>query len=133
MKKRIIAGAVGLVSLVLATSITLAAPGDSLGSVDPLGPGACDNGIGVAYDGTNIWYTCAGESKLRKTDLAGADLGFVDTAVGLTPISVDAIAWDSDLGKIWGGELVDTGGAVGNDTCRIYSIDPLTGAATIEF
>ncbi len=133
MKKKIIAGAVGLVSLALATSIIFAAAGDSLGSIDPLGPGVCDNGIGVAYDGSTIWYTCANEAKVRKTDLAGNDLGFVDTAVGVTPISVDAIAWDSDLGKLWGGELVDTDGVGGNDTCRIYSIDPSTGAGTIEF
>ncbi|MBI3443772.1 hypothetical protein HY008_03800 [Candidatus Woesebacteria bacterium] len=132
-KKKIIAGAGGLVGLAIAATIVLAATGDSLGTIDPLGPGKCDAGIGVAFDGTTIWYTCAGESKIRKTDLAGTDLGFIDTAEGLTPVSVDAIAWDSDLGVLWGGELVDTGGAAGNDTCRIYTIDPVTGAATTKF
>ncbi len=133
LKKKIIAGAAGLIGFALAATIILAAPGDSLGTIDPLGPGKCDHGIGVAFDGTNIWYTCAGEDKIRKTDLAGTDNGFITTAEGLTPVSVDAIAWDSDLGVLWGGELVDTGGAVGNDTCRIYTIDPTTGAASTKF
>lgn len=133
MLKKLLGTILGLSVLVLTVSVVLAQPGTSLGSIDPMGPGVCDNGIGVAYDGTNIWYSCAGESKLRKTNLAGDDLGFVDTLVGVTPISVDAVAWDSDLGVLWAGELVDTGGAVGNDTCRIYTIDPVTGAATTEF
>ncbi len=65
--------------------------------------------------------------------MTSADLGFIDTAEGLTPVSVDAIAWDPNEGKLWGGELVDTDGLAGNDSCRVYSIDPVTGAATTRF
>ena len=133
MFKKIIGTTVGLGTLALVVTMVLAAAGDSLGTIDPLGPGECDNGIGVAFDGSFIWYTCAGETKIRKTDLAGANLGFIDTAEGLNPISVDAIAWDSDLNKIWGGELVDTDADGANDTCRIYTIDPTNGAATTAF
>lgn len=136
IKNKIIAGAAGIVGLALAAAVVLAAPGDPVppGSITPPGPGGSGcGGIGVAYDGATIWYTCADESKIRKTDLTGADLGFIDTAEGVTLVSVDAIAWDPNEGKIWGGELVDADGVGGNDTCRIYSIDPVTGAATKRF
>lgn len=135
MKNFIIWAAV-FIGLVLVAGIVVAAPGDPVppGSIIPPGPaGTGCGGIGVAFDGTTIWYTCADEAKIRKTDLAGADLGFIDTAEGVTPVSVDAIAWDPNESKIWGGELVDTDGTPGNDTCRIYSIDPVTGAATTRF
>lgn len=126
--KKITTFITAIAGIALMFGVVLAAPGDD---VQPPIP-KC-GGIGVAYDGTTIWYTCAGESKIRKTDLAGADLGFIDTAEGLTAVSVDAIAWDANESKIWGGELVDTDGVDGNDTCRIYSIDPVTGAATTRF
>ena len=134
-KKKVITGAIGLLGLVLGATIVLAAPGDAVQPpIDPPGlAGAGCSGIGVAFDGTNIWYTCANEDKVRKTDLVGTDNGFITTAEGLTSVSVDAIAWDSDLGVLWGGELVDSDGVGGNDTCRIYTIDPTTGAATTKF
>jgi hypothetical protein len=136
IKKKIFAGAAGLVGGLVLTAVVLAAPGDPVppGSITPPGPaGAGCGGIGVAYDGATIWYTCADEPKIRMTDLTGADLGFIDTAEGVTSVSVDAIAWDPNEGKIWGGELVDTDGIFGNDACRVYSIDPVTGAATTRF
>lgn len=137
IKKKIFAGAAGLIGgLALTAGVVLALPGDPVppGSITPPGlAGAGCGGIGVAFDGATIWYNCSLETKLRKTNLAGVDLGFIDTAEGVTPIHVDAIAWDPNEGKIWGGALVDTDGAGGNDTCRIYSIDPVTGAATTRF
>lgn len=136
MVKKIIAGTASLVGLAFAMGVVLAAPGDPVppGSITPPGPvGTGCGGIGVAYDGATIWYTCADEAKIRKTDLSATDLGSIDTAEGLTPVSVDAIAWDPNEGKIWGGELVDTDGVGGNDSCRVYSIDPVTGAATTRF
>lgn len=134
--RKIITGATILIGLVLAVGVVLAAPGDPVppGSITPPGPaGNGCGGIGVAYDGTTIWYTCAGETKIRKTDLTGADLGFIDTTEGLTPVAVDAIAWDPTEGRIQGGDVVDTDGDGFNDTCRIYSIDPVSGAATTRF
>ena len=134
--KKIISGIGGIVGILLVAGVVLAAPGDQVppGPIAPPGPlGAGCGGIGVAFDGTNIWYTCAGEDKIRKTDLTGADNGFITTAEGATPVSVDAIAWDPTEGKIWGGELVDTDAVAGNDTCRIYSIDPVSGAAVTKF
>lgn len=134
--KKLIAVVAGLAGLMFLATAVLAVPGDPVppGSITPPGPaGVGCGGIGVAFDGTNIWYTCADEDKIRKTNLLGADLGSIDTAEGATSVSVDAIAWDPNEGKIWGGELVNTDGVPGNDTCRIYSIDPVNGAATTRF
>lgn len=137
IEKKLIAGAVSMAGIALVVAVVLAAPGDPVppGPITPPGPaGAGCGGIGVAFDGTTIWYTCADEAKIRGTNLAGADLGSIDTALADgTSVSVDAIAWDPKEGMIWGGELVNTDGVAGNDTCRIYSIDPVTGTATTRF
>ncbi len=100
-----------------------AAPSDPLGTITP----PCQ-GIGVAFDGTNILYTCADEAAVRKTDLAGADRGLVATVDGGgNPVSVDAIAWDDNETRLWGGDLD------GKGHCRIWSIDLATGLATLRF
>lgn len=113
-------------ALILSVSIALALPGDAL--QPPIMPPAGCSGIGVAYDGKDILYTCASEAAVRKTDLAGADNGVVATAdAGGNPVSVDAIAWDPNENRLWGGDL-DGAGA-----CRIWSIDMATGLATLRF
>src|SRR5262249_15446157 len=108
-----------------------ATPGQGLAAISTVPPCAIFNGagfgIGVAFDGTRIIYTCAKEPKLRFTDLAGANLGSVDTKdSGGNPVAVDAIAWDSNLKVLWGGNL--EGGQ-----CRIWKIDPGTGLASLQF
>lgn len=136
---KIAALASGVAGLSLALTMVLANPGDPVppNFITPPGPsGSGCGGIGVAFDGVDILYTCANESKIRKTNLAGADMGFIDTTQGgdpLKPISVDAIAWDPTENKIWGGELIDTDANGAHDTCRIYRIDPTNGNATIAF
>jgi hypothetical protein len=82
----------------------------------------------VAFDGTDILYTCLDEPAVRKTDLAGNDNGMVATAdAGANPVSVDAIAWDPNEGVLWGGDLDGAG------NCRIWSIDMSSGLATPRF
>jgi hypothetical protein len=104
---------------------TEAAPGDGLTQVAR--PAGC-TGIGVAFDGTDILYTCANEAAVRKTDLAGNDNGTLSTAdAGGSPVSVDAIAWDPNEGVLWGGDLDGAG------SCRIWSIDMSSGLATLRF
>jgi Bacterial Ig-like domain (group 1) len=109
-----------------------ATPGQGLTSISTVPPCAIFNGagygIGVAFDGTRIIYTCAKEPKLRFTDLTGANLGSVDTKdSGGNPVAVDAIAWDSNLKVLWGGNLDGAG------HCRIWKIDPSTGVASLQF
>lgn len=107
----------------------VAAPGDGLAviSTAPPCPTGAIAGIGVAYDGNHILYTCAEEAKIRFTDLSGANLGSVDTKdAASNPVAVDAIAWDSNENVLWGG---NTGGG----QCHIFSIDLATGLATPRF
>lgn len=117
--------------LTLFSSVALAAPGNPVQPpINPPGPsGTGCNGIGVAFDGSNILYTCANEAAVRITNLAGANLGSVATADTLgNPVSVDAIAWDPTENKLWGGDLDSA-----NNTCRIWSIDMGSGLATMRF
>ncbi|MDP3940943.1 MAG: hypothetical protein Q8Q49_01395 [bacterium] len=133
-KKLIGTGAAGLVGLALAVGIAFAAAGDPVQPpISPPGPaGAGCSGIGVAFDGTDILYTCSGESAIRKTDLTGADNGVVATADAAgAPVSVDAIAWDTNENKLWGGDIGPD--AAGVSACRIWSIDMSTGVATLRF
>jgi len=106
-----------------------AAPGDSLGTVTTACPGEGGIfGIGVAFDGNNILYTCSHEAKVHLTDLTGADLGSVDTKDSSNnPVALDAIAWDANDGTLWGGNLDGAG------NCRIYETDLSTGVATLKF
>jgi hypothetical protein len=107
-----------------------AAPGDGLTTV-PTTPACASEaivGIGVAFDGTHILFTCAHEAKVHLTDLSGANLGSVDTKDGGgNPVAVDAIAWDANDNALWGGNLDGSG------NCRIYEIDMGTGLATFKF
>ncbi len=106
-----------------------AAPGDGLATIStspPCTDGAA--GIGVAFDGNNILYTCADEAAVHKTNLAGANLGSVAIHDGANnPVSVDAIAWDKNEAKLWGGDLDGAG------NCRIWKIDMGTGLAALQF
>lgn len=129
IKKKIFAGAASIVGgLFLLSGVAFAAPGDA---VQPpiANPDGCI-GIGVAYDGTDILYTCAGIPEIKRTDLTGANLPDVltfDAADSVTPVSVDAIAWDPNENRLWGGDLDGAG------KCRIWSIDMGTGLATLRF
>lgn len=136
--KRPILALMALASLVMAFALFLggqatpqaqAAPGDGLAAITAPAAG-CSIGIGVAFDGTNILYTCAGQAAVFKTNLASADLGSVATVdAGGNAVSVDAIAWDPNENRLWGG---DTDGAAPNE-CRIWSIDMSSGLATLRF
>ncbi len=124
--RRTILVAVALVGALLAIPTEAQAqPGTGLAQIAR--PAGC-TGIGVAFDGTRIIYTCSVESAVRFTDLSGADLGMVATADALgVPVSVDAIAWDPNEGVLWGGDLD------GQGSCRIWSIDLTSGLATLRF
>jgi len=122
---------VGL-ALVVFLPAAHATPGQGLASISTAPPCAIFNnagyGIGVAFDGTRVIYTCAKEPKLRFTDLTGANLGSVDTKdSGGNSVAIDAIAWDSNLKVLWGGNLD------GQGNCRIWKIDPSSGVASLQF
>ena len=112
---------------VLVSATVLAAPGDQVSPPGPINPAAGCTGIGVAYDGINILFTCAGSAAVYKTDTSGANLGSVATADSNgSAVQLDAIAWDASEGVLWGGDL-------GGNQCHIYSVDMSSGLATLRF
>jgi len=131
MKRFLVALVASFSLLVLAggASVANAAPGDALAQINPVV--GCV-GIGVAFDGTDILFTCADDAVVHKTDLTGADLGGVAiTGVPAGPAGTgfDAIAWDPTeaTNKLWGANLDGAG------NCRIWNADPVGGAATLKF
>lgn len=88
---------------------------------------ACGSGIGVgiAFDGKNLWYSCyASSPDLYKADpITGAVLASYTVAGGL-----GALAWDGNRKKIWAG----WGGGSGSDG-DVRLIDPATGTGGVVF
>ncbi|MGZ6637137.1 MAG: hypothetical protein ACXVII_30020 [Solirubrobacteraceae bacterium] len=123
-RRTLLLGALLAVAAFSFAPVAQAAPGDALKTIST----GC-GGIGVAFDGTRILYTCgssAHEAKVHFTDISGANLGSVSTADGSGPVAVDAIAWDSNLNVLWGGNL-------GGGTCHIWKVDTTFGTATQQF
>jgi len=117
----------------LSTFSAQAAPGDLLANVDRPAAVCGSGGIGVAFDGTDILYTCVNEGvsdsfpQIFRTDLAGTDLGSVSVADGNgDPVGIDAIAWDPNENLLWGGDVSAT-------ACRIWTVDPISGVAMLQF
>ncbi|MBI1758725.1 MAG: PxKF domain-containing protein [Actinobacteria bacterium] len=131
-KKSALRGVRGLVlSLVLlaGTAITqpvsaFAANGDLVQQVN-FGQ-ACSSGIGVgiAFDGTHLWYSCyASSPDLYEADpITGSVIASYTVAGGL-----GALAWDGNRKRIWAG----WGGAGTSGDIRL--VDPATGAGTVMF
>lgn len=130
MRKIFVSFTAGIGMLLLA-GVVFAAPGDQIAPPGPILPAngcGANNGVGVAFDGTHILFTCAGEAAVRMTDTTGANLGSVATSdAGGNPVSLDAIAWDPNESLLWGGDLDGAG------SCRIWSLDMATGVATQRF
>jgi hypothetical protein len=123
-------GIAGVAVLTLATAAALAGPGDQISPPGPVLPAngcGANNGVGVAFDGMNILFTCTNEAAIRRTDTSGANLGSVAIADGSgNPVSLDAISWDPNEGVLWGGNT--DGGQ-----CNIWSANLTTGLATFRF
>ena len=110
--------------------------GDLVGSVTfSVG---CESGLGVgiAYDGTNLWYSCYEYgSEVSKLDLHRADpnTGVVTASYNIVPIGgLGALSYDVTRNVIWAGE---GGGGPGGEP--VYRIDLDAGqnvtGSTLEF
>lgn len=88
---------------------------------------SCSSGIGVgiAFDGTHLWYSCfASSPDLIEADaLSGAVINSFNVAGGL-----GALAWDGNRKRIWAG----WGGGSGADG-DVRLIDPATGTGGVVF
>ncbi len=83
-------------------SITLvsAAVGDLVGTVNFSVPCSSGVGVGIAYDGTNLWYSCYSSA----TDLYRADpaTGLVTASYSIAG-SLGALAYDASRNALWAG------------------------------
>jgi hypothetical protein len=81
-------------------------------------------GVGIAFDGTNLWYSCFNSSPdlFKANPLTGAVVASYTVAGGL-----GALAWDGNRKKLWAG----WGGAGPSGTVRL--IDPAAGTGTVAF
>ena len=82
-------------------------------------------GIGIAFDGANLWYSCAGTSPdLYKADpLTGTVLASYNVANGL-----GALAWDGVRKKMWAGWA---GGSGSDGDVRLIDLANPTAAPVI--
>lgn len=104
-------------------------PGDPITQIIVPEPGCV--GVGVAFDGVNVLYTCNGSNAIFMTDLAATDLGSVPVAdASGNAVDLDAIAWDVNEGVLWGGETNTAMAGAGPGECGLWSVDLTTGLAT---
>lgn len=103
-----------------------AANGDLVGTVTFGQNCASGLGVGIAFDGTNLWFSCyESVTDLYKANpTTGAIIASYNVVGGL-----GALAWDSKRGEIWAG----AGCAPGQTGAEVYLIDPATGVASLQF
>jgi hypothetical protein len=131
MKKRLFSFSVLLVVIILSVSLmpiqnVSAANGSLVGTVTFAQNCASGLGVGIAFDGTNLWVSCyASNIDLYKANpTSGAILASFHLKGGL-----GALAWDSRHGKLWAG----AGCGPGQSGSEVYLFDPGTGVASLQF
>jgi hypothetical protein len=89
-----------LLMTLLTAPIAQAATGDLVGSVDFGGNCASGLGVGIAFDGSHLWYSCYGSA----TDLYEADptTGAVIASYSIAG-GLGALAYDAGRNAIWAG------------------------------
>lgn len=116
-----------IVVLLSSASLVSAAPGDLIQNVNLPVAGV---GVSVAVDCFgNVYYTLAGDGNLYQMDKDGtllATLPILDAAGNSLEIDEMAFQNSGGAGTLWG-QLH------GSNPIDVYTIDPLTGAATLAF
>jgi hypothetical protein len=105
-----------------------AATGDVLRQFVPTGP--TGNGRGMAFDGTNLYYTIVSDTNIYKTDMFGTLVATIPTPIanGVQPAG-GPLAWDGT--NLWtinygtNGDMVQlTPGGALVSTCNIFTNNP---------
>ena len=86
--------------LFVSSAVVSAAVGDLVGTVNFSVPCSSGIGVGIAYDGMNLWYSCYNSA----TDLYRADpqTGLVTASYTITG-SLGALAYDASRNALWAG------------------------------
>jgi hypothetical protein len=92
--------AAALVIGFVAPAPALAANGDLVKETDFSQACSSGLGVGIAFDGTNVWYSCfqSGTDLYKANPLTGQVIASYSVAGGL-----GALAWDGKRKKIWAG------------------------------
>ena len=116
----------GVAPGVTATTNTPDDPGAILAQFSLPNPFGFINGRAIAFDGKNLWANFAPswnpETHIYEVSTNGSLIKTLDIGVG-----VGALAWDSKRNVLWGGNY-----EFGKEG-RIYTINPNTGAVTLQF
>lgn len=116
----ILTGILALSLTVFAISPAFAATGTVLAQFTPTGP--TGNGRGMAFDGTDLYYTIVGDSNIYKINTAGNLLTTISIPVGDPRVaSGGPLAWD-------GSALWTMNYAANSFT--LYRVNPATGATS---
>lgn len=91
-----------------------AATGSVLADIVPSEP--TGNGRGMAFDGTNLWYTIVGDSHIYAVTTTGAAVAAI--AVGGGVSTAGPLAWDGS--HLWTANY-------SNPSSKLFEIDPSTG------
>ena len=118
----------------LDTPHAFAAPGDFVGTVTFNVDCPSGLGVGIAFDGTDLWYSCY---------LSGMDLKRADAVTGIVEYETDivtegglgALSYDATRDVIWAGDGGGTGG--GGEVYKIQLTGPAgsktVSGSTLEF
>lgn len=112
-----------------------AATGDQVGSVEFDTKCPSGLGVGITFDGTNLWYSCDGTPASGDSDLYRADpsTGTVTASYNIAPgEGLGALAYDATRNAIWAG----WGSAAGAGTIRLIQLNAskdVTGTPTVRF
>lgn len=109
--------AIVLVGVLLSLSgSAVAATGTVLADFVP--GGVTGNGRGVAFDGTNLWYTVVGDPHVYKVSTTGTALGSILVGTG-TESAGGPLAWDGS--HLWTADY-------SAPSSKLFEIDPTSGA-----
>jgi hypothetical protein len=98
----------------------------------PFQPDPSGNGRAVAFDGKDLYYTITSSTNIYKVSTTGVPIATIPTQIdddgdGVVDRSLlfGALSWDAGRGVLWGGSY--------DGSTEVYTIDPTTGMATLQF
>lgn len=89
-----------------------AQPGTHVGSVNFSVPCTSELGVGVAYDGANLWYSCSWFTDTVDLHRANPTTGQVTASYSITGHGLGALAYDATRNALWAGWGKEDGGKI---------------------
>src|SRR5439155_24360290 len=119
--KLALVGVVGLLTIILTQATSASAQTGT--KLRQFSPPQNAGGRAVAFDASILYYTVLGSNEIYTATTDGASFGSIPPA-GRT-FMCGALAWDATASALWCGAY--------NGSGKVYTIDPLTGLASLRF